>query len=133
VRKRLGISQRELAKRSGVSRQQLRNIEEGRRTTLETLETLANTLRVSSEMLRSEEPPESTGSSFEIGAEGAGAVEEGYLDHFAGGEHVDHFYEHDIAEAYLRIFKAEGSSDEAFKLAIRRALSLGKSRGKELA
>ena len=132
VRKGLRISQRELAKRSGVSRQQLRNIEEGGRTTPETLEVLARTLGVDGKMLRSETPPEGTGSMFELEDEIAGGVEAGYIDHFTGGEGVDPFYEQDVAEAYLRIFKAEGGGDEAFRLAIKRALGLGKARGKEL-
>src|SRR5215211_5781830 len=95
VRERLGLSQMELERRSGLHRNQIMRIENGRNTTLKSLDKLAKALGVDSEVLRSEEPPEKTGSRFEIDAEGAGEVEENYLHHFAGGESMDGFYEAD--------------------------------------
>ena len=134
VRERLGISQTELARISGVSRNQIMRIEHGDNTTLKSLDRLAEALVVDRDVLLSGSLPERTAvSRFEVGEEGAGEIENDYIDHLVGGEVADPYYEQSIANDYLRIWKLEGSTDEAFKLAILRALRIGKARGEALA
>lgn len=133
-RKALGLTQKQLAVLSGVSNINIVRIEGGQRTTLQTLGKLAAALGVDPDALLSKEPLERDASRFEAGEGGAGEIEDQYIARYAmGGEHADPPYEAEIAEEYLRIFRNEGSTDEVFRLAVRRALGLGKDRGKALA
>jgi transcriptional regulator with XRE-family HTH domain len=56
VRKRAGLSQKELAARAGVTRQTISRIEQGGHAYYDTLDKLAKALRVSRKRLLEEEP-----------------------------------------------------------------------------
>ena len=119
-----GWSQRELAQRSGVSQINIVRIENGQRTTLQTLGKLAVTLSVELDALTTKTP--------ELAVDEEG-IEEQYVDRFAmGGEAHDPLFESGIVENYLRRFRDAGSTDKAFRSIATELLLLGKERGKVL-
>ena len=130
VRENKGLSKRELGLISDVHHTTIWRIEKGAAANRDTIRRLARALKVSQEELLSE-APQRPSTALEDEAE---ERENQYLARLSlGNEAYDDDYEDGIVESYLRIVRDEGATDESIRRVIRRALEVGKARGKELA
>jgi len=120
-----GWSQRELAQRSGVSPVNVVRIENGQRTTLQSLGKLAIALDVELDALTTKAP------ELTVDEEG---IEDQYVQRFTmGGEVHDPEFEAALVDKKLLEFREAVSTDEAFRGIATELLLLGKARGRELA